>query len=433
MKVLICDDLPEDDREFEKAIEHAGQRHIKTERLCGDGLREQLNAMIRAADHVLTEGGSPGSPPKTEFDKGVDLVVLDNNLAHLEIDGARLTAEAVAGYIRAFSSAPYIVSVNKNPDVDFDLRYLIGDYATRADLAVNADHLSNPALWTGKRADAKNGFLPWYWPRLLEVGANRRAQIEFVQERLDEKVFKAFGISKEAFDYLSRQARSLLSRAEETGKEDRRQGEPYGFDATFRGVFLASGRSLPSEIERGKLIEKLDQGVASVDSVVARVVAADIDLWFRRDVIGPQEALVDIPHLLMRMPFLLGDGANDVVRWNEAVDAVNRDEPFGLDSGLFDTHLKPARFDRNVWAPSPCFWWPTLREDDELNSYFSKSGRDWADVVFCEDRSMFLPFDLDKGTTSPREFVAQFEGSWNRRYVESIEGIRYVPKTRFAQ
>ncbi len=445
MKVLVCDDLPEENREFENAIEAAGQRDIETKRLCGVRLKEQLSTLIKevstlieGADRILMKDGYPEDLPETEFDKDVDLVVLDNNLAHLKIEGARLTAETVAGYVRVFSSAPYIVSVNKNPDVDFDLQYLIGDDGTRADLAVNVGHLSNPALWTGKRADAKDGFLPWYWPKLLEVGANRRAQIEFVQERLDEKVFEAFGISKVAFNYLSRQARSLLSRAEETDEESDRRREFSGFDATFRGVFLASDHSLPSEIERKELIEKLDQGVASVDSIIARAVAADIDQWFRRHVVWPQEALVDIPHLLMRMPFLLGDGANDLTHWNEAVDAVERDEPFGLDSDLFSAHLKAARFDRdvwarNVWAPSPCFWWPTLREDDELNSYFSKSGRDWADVVFCEDRSMFLPFGPDEGATSPCEFVAQFEGSWNRRYVKSIEGMRYVPKTQFAQ
>ena len=433
MKVLVCDDLLEENREFENAIEAAGQRDIETKRLYGDRLKEQLNALIEAADDVLTRGGPPGSPPETAFDGDVDLVVLDNNLAHLGIEGARLTAEAVAGYIRAFSSAPYIVSVNKNPDVDFDLRYLIGDYTTRADLAVNVGHLSNPALWTGTRVDAKDGFLPWYWPRLLKAGAKRRGQIAFVRERLDEKVSDAFGISEGAFGYLSRQARSLLSRAERTDEGNDRQSEFSGFDTTFREIFLASGRSLPSEEERRKLTGETSGDGADVKEIIARVVAADIDLWFRRDVVGPQEALVDIPHLLMRMPFLLGDRANDLTRWNEAVDAVERDETFGLDSDLFSAHLKSAWFDRNVWVPSPCFWWPTLREDDELNSYFSTKDSDWADAVFCEDRSEFLRFDPDDEASSLREFVAQFEGSWNRRYVAGIEGVRYVPKTRFAQ
>ena len=46
--------------------------------------------------------------------------------------------------------------------------------------------------------------------------------------------------------------------------------------------------------------------------IIARVVAAYIDRWFRRDVLGPQEALVDLPHLLMRLPFLLGEKAGDL-------------------------------------------------------------------------------------------------------------------------
>ena len=78
-----------------------------------------------------------------------DIVVLDNNLAALEVSGARQTAESIAGYIRAFTNIPYIVSLNKNPEVDFDLRYLLGDYQTQADVALNTDHLANRALWRG--------------------------------------------------------------------------------------------------------------------------------------------------------------------------------------------------------------------------------------------------------------------------------------------
>ena len=431
VKVLVCDDLRGDDREFENAIGDAGgDLGIETERLWGSGLKEELNKLISSADEILTGDGQPDRLQESEFDKGFDLVVLDNNLAHLEIEGARLTAEAIAGYIRAFSSAPYIVSVNKNPDVDFDLRYLIGDYTTRTDLAVNTRHLSNAALWTGKGTDVGDGFRPWYWPRLLDAGKRRREQIEFVREWLDESVSDAFGISKREFDYLSRQARSLLSQAEETGRENRGSDESSGFGATFRDVFRASGRSIPGGKERKALIEKAGKGRAETADIVARAVAADIDLWFRRDLLGPQEVLVDIPHLLMRMPFLLGGGASEPKRWNDAVDA--RDEPFGLDSALFRSRLTSAWLGENVWAPVPCFWWPKLRDDNELNAYFRDSDPSWADVVFCEDRSAFLPFESDDDA-QPREFVAQFEGSWNRRYVTDIPGVRYTPKTRFAQ
>ena len=434
MKVLVCDDLPDNSEEFEDAIREADRFDIMTTRLNGKRLKQQLNTLISNADKILEGEESSHDLQDTEFgEENVDLVILDNNLAHLGIEGARLTAEAIAGYIRAFSSAPYIVSVNKNPDVDFDLRYLIGDYATRTDLAVNVDHLSNPALWTHKRADAKNDFLPWYWPKLLGIGDDRRLKIQFIEDRLGKKICEAFGITLEIFDSLSRQARSSLSLAEDAENPESTQDEHLGLNATFRGMFLASGRSLPNKDERENLLEKLDDGVPGVKTIIARVVAAEIDFWLRRDVLGPQEALVDIPHLLMRMPFLLGKKASDISAWNDAIDANDGDPPYGLDPRLFDTHLKHAQFGEDDWAPFPCFWWPRLRENDELNARFSADGPDWEDAVFCEDRSEFRLLDPNEDTSPPSEFITQFEGSWNRRYVANIEGIRYVPRTRFAQ
>ena len=433
MKVLICDDLPKDSSEFEDAIGEANPPEIDVQRLFGNDLREQLDLLIAGANDVLQEGEGALELPQTKFD-GADLVFLDNNLAHLGIAGARLTAEAVAGYIRSFSSALYIVSINKNPDVDFDLRYLIGDYSTRTDLALNTRHLANSALWTRSRADAQYGFLPWYWPKLLDAGAGRRSQIEFVEAQLDQPVSEALGFAADDFNFLSRQARSLLSQAEETRDGELEQREPQGRTATFQEVFLASSRSLPNQEERRILDDKLKRGANHASTIVARAVTADIDLWFRRDVLGPQEVLVDIPHLLMRMPFLLGGKASEIDDWNSAVDVAANDPPFGLDEALFAAHLDSAKLDQGVWSTVPCFWWSKLRDNDDLSAHFSSvDGTNWADVVFCEDRSEFLPTNPTSGGAPPIEFVAQFEGSWNRRYVADIEGIRYVPKTRLAQ
>lgn len=432
MKVLICDDLPEENIEFEKAIMDAHQPCIVTKRLCNNDLKEQLNTLIQNADKVLSKNIFPSDLPTTEFDNKVDLVILDNNLAQLDIQGTRLTAESIAGYIRAFSSASYIVSINKNPQIDFDLRYLIGDYATRADLALNTHHLSNPALWTKRRTEAHNGFLPWYWPKLLDVGINRSEKIQFIKKHLDGNICKSLGISTNDYISLSRQARSLLSQAEETRVAKLSVEKTSGMTATFREIFLCSSRSLPNEQER-KNLSRESESHRDVQEIMARVVAADIDYWFRRDVLGPQEFLVDIPHLLMRMPFLLGDGADDIEWWNASLDTAMSDPTHCLDHALFSTHLESARFEHEILGTQPYFIWSKLRDDEKLNANFSTKSIKWADTVFCEDRSEFLPVDPEKGLSQPREFVAQFEGSWNRRYVAEIEGVRYVPKTRFAQ
>ena len=112
MKILVCDDLPENRSEFEDAIKDAGQPNIDIERLFGDKLKQRLNTLIASADAALADAEGSYELPTTEFND-VDLIILDNNLAHLGIEGPRLTAESIAGYIRAFTSASYIVSINK--------------------------------------------------------------------------------------------------------------------------------------------------------------------------------------------------------------------------------------------------------------------------------------------------------------------------------
>ena len=429
MKVLVCDDLHGANQEFEDAIRRAEQPGIAMVRLCDGDLRKQLSILISAADEILTNKRLPSDLPRTEFDD-IDLIVLDNNLAHLGIQGARLTAEAVAGYIRAFSSASYIVSINKNPDVDFDLRYLIGDYATRTDLALNLEHLTNPALWTRRREDAKEGFLPWYWPKIRKIHEDRRAKIEFVSERLEENVCETFGFAQRTFDFLSRQARAFLSQAEAATSENFEAEERPGLGATFLGVFLGSSRSLPAKDERKAIAKRIDE--PEIRAVISRVVAADLDYWFRRDVLGPQDVLIDIPHLLMRMPFLLGNEVNNLDGWNTAVDSSADDAYFGLDQALFEEHLTGAVFEWNLWSQYPCFWWPTLKDNDELNAHFSTDSAEWIDAAFCEDCSEFRPRVDRNGNSQVSEFLSQFEGSWNRRYVANIHGFRYVPRTRFA-
>ena len=432
MKILVCDDLPVDESHFVNAIEQANPSNVELKRLSGQNLRTQLNTLLRNADEILDGRLLAKNRTDTAFD-GIDLVVLDNNLAHLGIEGARLTAESIAGYIRAFSSAPYIISVNKNPDVDFDLRYLVGDYATRTDLALNLNHLSNRALWTHRRADARDGFLPWYWPKLLGIESKRREQIDFVENRLSNEVCETLGITTTDFRFLSRQARSILSQAEEASGNGFQDSDLPGMYASFVGVFLASSRSLPNREEREYLIQRMNADELAIQAIIARVVAADIDFWFRRDVAGPQEVLVDIPHLLVRMPFLLGRKASDLDSWNSAIEGSSDEEPYGLDGKHFEEHLKVAKFQCKLWSTNPCFWWPMLKDDEVLNSHFANDGSHWIDAVFCEDRSEFQMRNDDDEEPSVSEFVAQFEGAWARRYVANIPGVKYVPRSRFAQ
>jgi hypothetical protein len=425
MNVLVCDDSKAQCAEIAKNIREAGQPEPNI--LADKELTVQLTRLFDDIRACLEDPSKFDRIKKTAFD-GVDLVILDNNLAHLEIPGARLTAETIAGYVRAFTKVTYIVSLNLNPDVDFDLRYLVGDYSTRADLALNINHLANPGLWTGDQKLAKDGFLPWYWPALATVAGRRMKQIEFVAKRLGQSVAEALGFSDEAVSFLSLHARGALSpEAVSEGKTDK-ESIPFN-KLTFRNVFVSKERSLPIKGERQRLSDAEAKGNAALRDIIARVVAADMDLWFRRDVVAPQEPLVDVPHLLMRFPFLLGARAKDLDAWNGAVGTNT--SPYGLEKNLYYERLHQFKYEHDIWVKNACVYWPKLKSDEKLNSLLveAKEG-EWADVVFCEDRSAFL----ERETTgqAPIEFPAEFESSWERRYVAKVSGYKYSPRSRLA-
>ncbi|MDE0457851.1 MAG: hypothetical protein OXI15_11215 [Chromatiales bacterium] len=437
LKVCVCDDISERGRRTVEKIRnmHRVEIDIRPRCLFEDELSVALKRLFDRVRRLLPPDGTASSETgdalgPTEFDH--EIVVIDNNLAALNIEGVRLTAEAVAGFVRAFTKAGYVVSLNKNPEVDFDLRYLVGDYQTQADLALNASHLSNPALWTGNARDAEDGFLPWYWPALGNVAKKRSAQIEFLnsKKRLESPIIEALDFHQASVDHLSRHAVGALTppeNAEDTGVQD---SIPL-HDVTFMDFFLHSCRSLPAYADRHTLNNQAADGSECALEIIARVVAAEIDKWFRRDVLGPQDVLVDVPHLLMRMPFLLGDKVTDLDWWHGSLSL--QEPPFGLNREVYCEHVSDARFSHDHLMKSPCFWWPKLKENQVLNDLFFESRDNWPDVVFCEDASQFRSAVPNGGSIEPMQFSAEFEGSWSRRYVSLLPGKIYSPQSRFAR
>ena len=206
--ILICDDRQD-------GCDHALQHLEKVGRADGavtlskDSLRKALAALFEGASELLRGCADSEKTSAPEGLAGFDLVLFDNNLADLNFGGARLTAESVIGHLRAFTDSSYIISINKNPNVDFDLRHLFGDHGSIADLALNTPHLSRPRLWGGQNED----FAPWYWPCLPDAAAKRKKQIAFVRRNLDKTVWKALGFPDEAVDCLYRKTYRKLPSA----------------------------------------------------------------------------------------------------------------------------------------------------------------------------------------------------------------------------
>ena len=408
MRILICDDNPSQCERTRKAIDSRGD----VEGLAGPQLRAGLTSLFGNVSGVLNGSATTGKRLDSTIFDGFDLIIVDNNLTGLELDGARLTAETIIGYLRAFTDVPYIISLNKNLHVDFDLRFLFGDYQSLADLALNSRHLYNGRLWDG---NAGVGFAPWYWPRVANAVARRGAQIDFLAENFERRVWQALGFPAEADHYLSLRAKSPLSSTERHLRE-----------ASFE-VFFDSSRALPpAEIKKLKKLAANE--VAFARRAVRQLAAYEVDRWLRRDVLGTQDVLIDLPHLLAQMPFLLGEHASDLDCWNEV--GTGEEPPFGLDGPLFEEHLRPTRFGHSMWVPGPCFWWPRLKSNDVLTECFFAADGDWPDAVFCEDISRFVRIEGEGEPDSPQEFEAEIEGSWARRYIAYVDDYLYSPRSR---
>ena len=201
MRILICDDKAAGGAATRRAIQRATEHHVEI--IDGERLTAAIATLFEYASEVLRDPMAPSDATKNRepvFRQPFDIAILDNNLSELQIQGARHTAESIAGYVRAFTEIPYVVSLNKNPHVDFDLRYLVGDYQTQSDIALNDTHLSNPGLWTANPHDATDGFLPWYWPSLNDAPGRRQKQVLFAAKRLDQPILDSLEFPSTASD-----------------------------------------------------------------------------------------------------------------------------------------------------------------------------------------------------------------------------------------
>ena len=424
MKVLVCDDFKRRGERVLDIVANVQGLNVETTGIFEGELKDwidQLYDRVRSVVHNDSDVHKLGSRSISSDAFGsssYDLAILDNDLTALATDGATITADWIAAYVRAFLDVSCVVSLNKIREVDFDLCYLMGDPETPADLAINENHLSNLGLWTGRSEDSPDTFLPWYWPKFVQVAHKRRAQIEFIKAQVNEPIFQTLSFPEECLDFLSRHAKGALS---PTAYDDTALCE-----VTFKDFFVDSCTSFSVRKKREALVAS---GVAGVEDIVARTVAAELEKWIRQYVITPQDVLIDLPHLIVRMPFVMGRRSDDVGAWNRCLETA--ESPYGLDRDIYMRFLRSAAFSSDIWTKSPCFWWPVLKSSKELNEMFMDESVQWTDAVFSEDTSMFiLP---QEGTVNPRNFVGEFEGSWRRRYVMNLENKHYAPKSQFAR
>ncbi len=313
-----------------------------------------------------------------------------------------LNGETLAYLARCFSSCGLIVGYRYG-DNAFDLTLrgeLRRELPSFTDLYVGGIQLSNPGLWRVMEA-TEVGFRPWHWPILPDYLRDFEEKVEDVKESLarDVPICQILGFAPELFHRLPRSIGQFLG------------AEPA--ETTFQRFVTESGHGLE---ERD--IPSADK---VSDDVLARVGAARISKWLERLVLPEQDILVDAPHLVSRYPSLLTGDVEDIEVWNQTARLVSHEE-----LGISVDRIESFRLEKDLWLSRPVWFWDDLRECEDVAEVREPWKFERPDWVFCEDMSRFY------GGEDRREFVADVESPYARRFVRGFDDVEYRPIVRFS-
>ena len=398
LAVLVCDDVARRGLEAVRRIQRVGGDAIRVDTRFGKELEKGVGELFDKTVNPIMKG-EEGSG--TIFDE-YDIVFVDSNLSEVQLGGFRLTAAAIVGYIRAFSCARYVVTINRFPLRDFDLSDLSPNGGTPADLAINTKHLSSKWLWFRER-ESSSDFCPWYWPALAEAPGRRARQLKDLGD-LSSRVVEFFSFPKEAIAGLTNQACAEL-------------------DPTARNVEIVTlldfyGKACISLVPGEK--DQLEE--TGNNAPIRRIIAAELEAWLYKHILAPQAILVDVPHLVTRVPVLLGRKANVIEGWNETV--MSSTSPYGMSGTYHAKFLREWRFTLSHWLSVPAFWWEPIRGNRELDARLMKmDSGNLHGFRFCEDVSRFLDGEAEE----LRGFRADFRSTFDRRHVRRLRRIKYVP------
>ncbi len=394
LRVLICDDELTNGEEWNRQVTEA------VESLPIEVAPNPEPGKIKSSIQTLIARRVDEDPTKGDciFDD-VDVLILDYDLLHVDEGNTRYTGEGVARLARTWSNCGPIVILNQYPGAQFDLG-MRGHPESVADLNVDGDLIGVPGLW---HTPPWAGFRPFSWPVLPDLVRRHRELAEVVRDGLDEPILSKLGFGGEDVQHLSDTAFGFLDPGAKVVEELRK--------VTFRDYGLRNVPALRSKT--------LEATMNKNPEALTRIVVSRLCKWIDREVLGPQDVLVDLPHLVQRFPFVLGSGVDDPDRWNATVT-----EGFDALDDLVDEEMK---FGASDWLSRDAVWLRRFETSERVRE--ARSDFDFAnapDFVFAEDASRFVPSD------DAVEFRAAFHNTHDRRYVEKIDGFTYAPQRRFA-
>jgi hypothetical protein len=364
--------------------------------------REAVGALERRRQSARSGAGNVEWGPDTLFDRAT-ILVIDYDLLYFDRTdngsaATYLTGEAVSYLARCYSRCGFIIALNQFGNT-FDLT-LRGHPESFADLNLSQEQLDNDVLWIPK----KRGFRPWYW-RLVPAASERLERCaELITGHADELLVNILQIPPAIVPLLPRSVTQFVEGA-------------GSFEATTIRSF----------------VEESQQGLRGKDAVlnpdaVARIAAARLHKWLERIVLPGQDILVDAPHLVARMPSLLG-GPRGISAWNKT--ALFGAEPTFEAAAAHVWHA-------DAWISRPVWWWQTLRDDQSIMEVSSPWRAARAEFAFCEDVSEFaapdqvMEFVADVDSPFVRRFVVKPESKLASELRLSRDAVEYRPAVRFA-
>lgn len=336
------------------------------------------------------------------------VLIVDNDLFHLK-DFSDFSAEMVATRAGVYTDCGSIVVLNLNPDVDFDLT-LLGNPDSKADIHINDKFVADPGLWKQCPKDAGT-FRPWHWPLLLSEAELHKARVDELHGMLleggsDKPILDYLGFPEEAKRRLSRFARAFLHPLQNTADK---VSFPQFVDRNARAVALKDGEMITTRADVRK---------------IARIGARRVYKWLSWLVLGPQDVLIDLPHLIQKLPFLLPpDDQASLDHWNCC--ASIRDAPVDL----VTDELSVVAFPVPNWSDRPMFWSHDFEREDILDRVLGAADSNPQRFVFCEDSSAF------HGSDRCHRFVAAHNTASDDRFarwLDNEDDISFGPQSRLA-
>jgi hypothetical protein len=339
--------------------------------------KEMLDLLDRAELIILDSDLTPNSGDITTLGEDGDAV----NRALRNQSG-----ETLARQLRSFTTAGYLIVVNRfYGDRFFDLTMSKWNNGF-ADLYITNTDVGDAALWTGLPEEGT--FNPWSWPILLERLDALPHAISYVADDLQSNVFQKLELDADDLAPEQLDAFAHLDAPEAATFEDLAWSS-LGFR------FLVEG---------------------ATKEQITRMAASVLLRWLARSVVAPQNVVLDVPHILARHPRAFGAGAADQEFWTSM--AAKTEAPFAAVA-----MLKPALSPVGELIGRAVYSAELVRE---LSSQLPPPSVAALPLVFAEDVSAFFERD------AVQQFTSKLPGTYFRRFIRAPEEeeVDYRPSVR---